>query len=322
MPLVSVVIPAYNAAPWIGETLESVLAQTFQDFEVIVVDDGSKDDTAAVVARFKRVQCIRKPNGGQASARNVGIRAAQGEYVAFVDSDDLWLPDKLRMQTDLLRQSGLAWVYSDAYAFDDETHRTLFIFSKVRRQYSGDILEQLFLADFIPMPTPIVKRGVFEQIGYFDESDTSRYAEDWDMWLRIAACFPVGLVNQPLAQYRVHAASGIQTILPQALCQAHARVIELAASRNPARLAPIKPRAIAMMSIRIGQMLVRRNDLAHARGMFAQAIHLVPFELEAYAYWLGTLAGRPVTNAYVRMLHWLRRKRSASLEFDLPARKR
>lgn len=322
MPLVSVVMPAYNAAPWIAETLESVLTQTFQDFEVIVVDDGSTDDTAAVVARFARVRCIRKPNGGPASARNVGIRAAQGEYVAFLDSDDLWLPDKLRLQIDLLQESGLAWAYSDAYAFDEETRRTLFIFSRVRRQYSGDVLEQLFLADFIPMPTPIVRRKVFDQVGYFDESDALHYAEDWDMWLRIAAYFPIGLVKRPLAQYRVHAASGIQSTLPQALSKAHTRVIELAASREPARLAPLKNRAIARMSVRIGQMMVRRNDLAHARAMFARAFRLAPFELEAYAYWLGTLAGRPVTSAYVRTLHWLRRRRSAESEFDLPARNR
>lgn len=310
MPLVSVVIPAYNAALWIAETLESVLAQTFQDFEVIVVDDGSTDDTAAVVARFARVRCIRTPNGGQASARNVGIRAAQGEYVAFVDADDLWSPDKLWLQTDLLQQSGLAWAYSDAYAFDDTTRRTLFTFSKIRRQYSGGVLEQLFLADFIPMPTPIVNRRVFDQVGYFEESDALRYAEDWDMWLRIAACFPIGLVSRPLAQYRVHAASEVQSTQPLILYNAHMKFIELAAAREPARLAPLKNRAIARMSIRIGQMMVRRNDLAHARAMFAQAIRLAPFELAAYAYWLGTLAGRPVTRAYIHLLHWLRRRRS------------
>jgi glycosyltransferase involved in cell wall biosynthesis len=323
MPLVSVVIPAYNAARWIAETLESVLAQTFQDFEVIVVDDGSTDDTAAIVARFARARYIRKQSGGPASARNVGIRAAQGEYVAFVDSDDLWSPDKLRLQIDLLRQSGVAWVYCDAYAFDDETRRTLFIFSKVRRQYSGDVLGRLFLADFIPMPTPVIRRNVLEQMGYFDErGEIQNSAEDWDLWLRIAARYPIGLVNRPLAWYRVHTQSRIQSGLPSVIYNAHLNVIELAASREPARLAPLKRRAIAMAAIRIGQMMVRRNDLAHAREMFVQAIRLAPFEWKAYAYWLGTLAGRPVTNTYVRLLHWWWRKRSADSEPDLPIRER
>lgn len=313
MPLVSVVIPAYNAAPWIAETLQSVLAQTLHDFEIIVVDDGSTDETAAVVAKFERVRYLHKPNRGQASARNMGVHAALGEYIAFVDSDDLWSPEKLRLQMDLLRQTGLAWIYCDACAIDDVTRGVLFTFSKVRHQFDGDVLEELFLEDFIPMPTPIVKRQVFEQIGYFDESEALRYVEDWDMWLRISARFPIGLVRRPLAQYRVHAASGIQSIQPQTLYKAHMQVIELAASRDPARLAPLKNRAIVMMSIRIGQMLVRRNDLTRARELFAQAIRLAPGKIDAYAYWLGTIAGRRVTNSYIQMLHWLRRKRSGRL---------
>ncbi len=309
MPQISVVIPAYNAARWIAETVESVLAQTFQDFEIIVVDDGSTDETAAAVAKFKRVKCIHQVNGGLSSARNAGIRAAMGEYIAFIDADDLWVHDKLDAQMALLKQTGLAWVYSDAYAFDSETRSFLFEFSQMRYQHEGDVLQSLLLEDFIPMPTPILKRHVFDEVGFFTEDTNLHSAEDWDMWLRTAAKYPVGFVKRPLAMYRVHPASMIQSALPSVLYTANLNVIELAVSREPSRLANLKKRAVSRSSVRIGQLCVRRNDLHRARGMFAQAIRLSPSRVSAYAYWLGTFAGRRLTQGYVRLLHWLRRKR-------------
>ena len=100
-PKVSVIIPAYNAAPYLAETLASVFAQSYPDYEIIVVDDGSTDDTLAVLEQFAdRITLIRKPNGGPASARNAGLRQARGELLAFLDGDDLWLPDKLAAQVE------------------------------------------------------------------------------------------------------------------------------------------------------------------------------------------------------------------------------
>lgn len=312
MPQVSVVIPAYNAAPWIAETLASVLAQTLQDFEIIVVDDGSTDETAGIVAKIEHLQYIHKANGGAASARNVGIRLARGDYIAFVDADDLWLPDKLRLQVKLLRQSGLEWVYSDAYAFDGVTGRTLFAFSKLRHQYSGDVLSHLFLGDFIPMPTPVVKRTIFEERGYFDELPVAQGVEDWDMWLRIAARYPIGLVNCPLAGYRVHAASKIQSELPAVHYERNLYVIERAISREPQRLARLRNQSIACLCIRIGQMSARRKEMDEARKMFAKAIRLNPTAMQAYVYWLGGFASEPVRDAAIRSVHWLRHMRSGS----------
>lgn len=308
MPQISVVIPAYNAARWIAETVESVLAQTFRDFEIIVVDDGSTDATSAVVAKYERVRCIHQANGGLSSARNAGIRAATGDYIAFIDADDLWQHDKLEAQIARLKQTGLAWVYSDAYAFDSETRSNLFVFSQLRQQYEGEILQSLLLEDFIPMPTPILKREVFDKVGLFAEDARLHSAEDWDMWLRVAAQYPVALVKRLLAMYRVHRASMIQSTSAAVLYNANLNAIEFAVSREPFRLAKLKNRAVMRSSVRIGQMCVRRNDLRMARGMFAQAIQLSPLKASAYAYWLGTFAGRRFTQGYVRLIHWLRRK--------------
>jgi glycosyltransferase involved in cell wall biosynthesis len=303
-PLVSVVITAYNASKWIGETLESVLAQDFTDFEVIVVDDGSTDDTTAVVAGFGgRVCCIHKPNGGQPSARNVGIRAARGEYIAFVDADDLWAKEKLRLQVDLIKRTGVAWVYCDAYTFDDKSGRRLGRFGKANRQYDGDILKSLFLAQFIPSPTPIIRRTVFEHVGYFDEH--IRVAEDWNMWLKIAAHYPVGLVSVPLADYRCHSTSVIGGLDPQAILHAMLTFIERAIVREPVRLGPLKNRAMANCYIDAGRRWASRGRLREARQMFRSAIQLSPGLVEGYIDWAGCLIGGLPLRVAIKMYRWV-----------------
>lgn len=291
IPMVSVVIPAYNASQRIGETLQSVLAQDFTDFEVIVVDDGSTDDTTTVVANFgERVRCIQKLNEGTASARNVGIRAARGEYIAFVDADDLWAKEKLRLQMNFLIRTGLAWVYSDALAFDDESRKSLFRFGKMFRQYAGDVLEALFLNDFIPSPTPIIRRSVFEHVGYFN-STCSKFDEDWKMWLNIAARYPIGLISRPLAYYRVSGASKTGRRDPLTIIQVDKTIIENAVAKEPARLSPLKNRALANSYFRVGRILARDGNLQEARQLFHYAVQLSPGLIGAYVDWVGCLVG-------------------------------
>ena len=307
-PLVSVVIPVYNASRWIAETLDSVLAQDFTDLEVIVVDDGSTDDTAAVVTGFgDRVSCIRKPNGGQPSARNVGIRAARGEYIAFVDADDLWAKEKLRLQMDLLKETKLAWVYCDAFAFDDKSGKRLYRFGNVAHQYAGDILESLFITDFIPSPTPVIRKSVFEHVGYFDEDRAVHIGEDWEMWLRIAACYPIGLVPESLADYRVHPTSMTGSVTPLSRLRGHLGVIEKAMLRESARLGPLYKGVTFNCYIKAGRAMAGQGNVAGAREMFAQAIHCQPDRGSAYVFWLSTLLGSTVLGKVIH-LNRLRRR--------------
>src|SRR5258705_11877236 len=121
MPAVSVIIPAHNAAPWLSDAVGSVLKQSYRDFEVIVVDDGSTDDSGAVIAGFgDKIRSVRQPNRGLPAARNTGIRNALGDWIGFLDADDLWLFDKLERQMSLIHQTqGLRGVYCNAYMFDD-----------------------------------------------------------------------------------------------------------------------------------------------------------------------------------------------------------
>jgi glycosyltransferase involved in cell wall biosynthesis len=291
-PAVSVVIAAYNAERTLSETLKSIGAQTFRDFEVIVVDDGSTDGTSEVVgeiaagagAASPRMICQRQPNRGPAAARNRGFDAARGRYLAFVDADDLWMPEKLEKQVGYLDahpEDGM--VYSDAEVFDGESGKTLCRVSDKCRLYEGNVLERLFLTCFIPSATPMVRRAVFEAAGLFDESRELEMAEDWAMWLRIASCWRVGLVREPLAKYRIHGASITHSSNADALYESKRKVVEQAVARNPA-LEGMKSRVLGDIAISAGLRHLKRGDLQAARRMFAEAIHERPWDALCYLY--------------------------------------
>lgn len=308
-PTVTVVIPAYNAARWIGETLESVFSQRYDDYEVIVVDDGSTDHTAEVVAQFPRARCIRKENGRQASARNVGIRHASGKYIAFLDADDLWFPEKLQAQVALLEKTGLAWVYSDVAYFDSQTRAAQFLFSRWFRLYEGDIAKQLLLACFIPSPTVVVKRTVFEEVGFFNESRLLHNRDDWEMWLRIAARYPVGVVRRPLAGYRVHATSGSAREDPALVFASELAVVEMTCAREP-RLLPLRRQALAYRCISVANRLVGRGRTATACSFYRRAFQLWPHPRTAFL-WLASTLDHPLLPHARTLSHRTRALRSS-----------
>ncbi len=283
---VSVVIAAFNAERTIGETLDSIAAQTFRDFELIVVDDGSTDRTAEIVAQiaigFPQLICLRQPNRGQPAARNAGIAAARGRYVAFVDADDLWTPEKLKKQVrylDMHPEAGM--VYSDAEVFDAASGKTLCRVSQKCRLHEGDVLERLFLKCFIPSPTPMVRRAVFDHAGLFDESRELAIGEDWNMWLRIAAVSRVGVVREPLAKVRMHAASMTGTANVETSLKAKRLIVEHAVQRNPERLRALKARALVELEISAGMRYLRLGRPSEARALFAAALRQRPASLSS-----------------------------------------
>jgi hypothetical protein len=195
---------------------------------------------------------------------------------------------------ELLKATDAAWVYSDAFTFDGQSGLTLNKFSRMTRQYDGDILIPLFLNDFIPSPTPIVRRSVFEHVGYFDEDSTVRIGEDWDMWLRIAACYPIGLMSEPLAYYRVHSTSIMGSVDPLARLRGCLAVIEKAVVRESARLESLKNAAMSNIYISTGRFLAVRGQTVLARRMFLQAIRFTPYSILPYLYYGATPIARRV----------------------------
>lgn len=293
MPQISVVIPTFNRAALIGETIDSVLAQTFQDFEIIVVDDGSTDNTATVIANYgSSVKYLYQENAGQAAARNAGIRAAQGQYVALLDSDDLWLPLKLERQVScLLSSGGCSWVYCDADRFVGHGEGAVGRRHRSSRAGGGWIAQQLLLESSIASPTPVVHRSVFAQVGLFEESKLLRNREDWDMWLRIAAQYPVAYVPIVLARYRIHSARATQAESPWTVHQSKLAVIERAVAFAPDVYGPVRSRALAAQHLETGNRLAAQGRLPAARRMFWQAIRWWPPTLPVYPRLLATLLG-------------------------------
>ncbi len=205
---VSVVIPTHNYGQYVTEAVEGVLSQTFRDYEIIVVDDGSTDDTRERLEPYMgRIRYMYQKNRGISAARNVGIRAARGRYIAFLDADDVWLPEKLARETAFLEEHGeVGLVASLSLGSEDGMFQ-----ATEPEQETGQPGPRYFTAkDFLLRsrfaPSGVtVRRSCFETVGMFDE--TIFGAEDVDMWVRIAQVFPVVRLEEALWQYRVHGGS-------------------------------------------------------------------------------------------------------------------
>ena len=233
MPKVSVVIPTYNNAHYIGEALDSVLAQGFTDFEIVVVDDGSTDDTERVVAAYGgRIRYHWQANGGLAVARNTGMRLSRGEFLTYLDADDVWERDNLRFKVALLDQHpDLGGVFSEFAIFDDQGTRHAFgtrhmfpFFARTGRGLddvlqaprsatlsdghiiqasTGFAFDDLFWGNFI-LPTSMVFRIAFaREVGEFRPE--LRTQQDYEYWLRFSKRYALAHLNQPLVRYRRHA---------------------------------------------------------------------------------------------------------------------
>jgi len=192
MPKVSVIIPTYNRASLLKEAIKSVIQQSFPDFELIVVDDGSNDGTAELIKDYPGVDYIYQKNKGVSAARNRGIERAQGELIAFLDSDDLWLEDKLRQQVNFFsNNSDISIVQTEEiWLKNGRRHNP----KKRHKKYSGYILKECLPLCIISPSAVMLRREVFEKVGLFDES--LPVCEDYDFWLRAARFYPVHLIKE------------------------------------------------------------------------------------------------------------------------------
>lgn len=202
MPLISVVIPVYNGEKTIRETIKSVSNQTFSDFELLIINDGSTDSTVEIVSSIQdpRINIFSYPNAGLAATRNRGISLASGEYISFIDADDLWTPDKLEAQLKALKENPQAAV---AYSWTDHIDESGQVFRDgPHLTFNDDVFARLLLVDFVGNGSnPLIRTQVFAKVGGFDE--TLPEVEDWDMWLRLAARYHFVAVPSPQILYRM-----------------------------------------------------------------------------------------------------------------------
>lgn len=203
---VSIIIPAYNAVRFIRQTIESVLAQTFQDFEIIVVDDGSSDKTADIARSFgEPVYCIQKPNGGVSRARNTGIGNAKGEYIAFLDADDLWQPTKLEKQVALLdAASDVGLCFASTERINENNETIGYIEGRDYADFSEALLLYLCIVSG-SCSSAMVRKELLLQIGGFDSRLTNY--EDWDCWLRLSLITRFASISEYLVKCRTVAES-------------------------------------------------------------------------------------------------------------------
>lgn len=203
-PKVSVIIPTYNRDRFIGDAVQSVLNQTFRDFEVIVIDDGSTDQTREMVQAFssEKLRYIYQPNQGRSNARNHALRLTNGRYIAFLDSDDLYLPDKLALQVEHMdSHPKIGMIYTSAYCIDENG---LLKKEKYEATVSGCIYEDIafFVPVTITLPTVMVRREVLDKVGGFDEA-MARF-EDTDMWRRISKHYQINALHERTCLLRTH----------------------------------------------------------------------------------------------------------------------
>ncbi len=242
MLLISVIIPAYNAERTILETIASVQQQTYSDFEIIVINDGSTDRTSKLLNTVKdhRLKIFDYPNGGVPVARNHGLSHATGDLIAFLDADDLWTSDKLELQFAALQQYPEAGVvYSWAYYMNEKgdcftADNPIF--------FAGNVYAQLLVRDFIVSGSNcLIKRQAVESVGKFDFSVPG--SDDWDYWLRLALHWPFAVVTKPQIFYRQ--SSGSVSSKVEAMEQSNLKVIEKGFRAAPLEMQSLKNQSFA-----------------------------------------------------------------------------
>ncbi|MBI5963253.1 MAG: glycosyltransferase [Chloroflexi bacterium] len=296
---VSVVITAYNASKWIHRTLDSVLTQTYPVLEVIVIDDGSTDHTARIVQSYgDKVNYVYQENFGQPIARNNGIRISKGDFIAFVDADDYWHSQKLEKQINMILSKGLAWVVSDGEWINDKDEKVELPSPPMQE---GDVFESLIMGNFIMSATPVIRRDVFDQIGYFNEDPEARIGEDWDMWLRIAAQFPLGIVHEKLAHVRLHAYSMMSVTSMKEKVRGLEGVIARAAGRKFRKINSLKRCALANIYYRAGVQLIKQNQYKAAREYFFRELQYRPLKIESWIYLFIAITGTGMAKLLINL---------------------
>lgn len=319
MPHVSVVIPAFNCAPYIATAVESVLGQYHQDLDVIVVDDGSTDGTSQALERYRdRLTILRQANAGAAAARNHGLGAAKGELVAFLDADDWWDPSRLSAQIAALQAfPGGGLVFSDFAVADANATRILDqgirwkygvvrdahsaawadIFSESQcitwrdgeeRErhaiaYQGHVGHWLFRGNMINTCSVLLRREVIDQVGMFDQ--TLETEEDYDYWLRVVQHWPLVYVDKPLLTFRRRPGQLTQADRIERVVRNVVTVVERASGRMTCEIAaPDIAKRLARVHLDLGIICLRRGHSVEARHHLGVSLRHRPGSIQTIAF--------------------------------------
>ena len=286
---VSVIIPAYNNADLTIKTVKSVLTQTYENIEIIVVDDGSTDDTKNKLKLFgDGIHYIYKQNGGACSARNVGIKQATGEYIAPIDCDDIFYPEKIAKSVECLeKKSDYGFVYTDAY-FINRDDNVISNHQISNRPASGWIAPRLILKNFICNSTVVIRKECFEEVGFFDE--TIFIPADWDMWLRVSEKYKVAYIDDKLTGYRLtdnYIASNMETAIKETVY-----VLNKAFVRNNRISRGLKKKCLSNVYFSYGLDYAVIQDFKKSRETLLRGVLNKPYSLRGLLF-LGWMLSAP-----------------------------
>lgn len=230
-PQVSIIIPVFNGARFISDAIDSIFRQTFQDFEVIMIDDGSTDETREIVSRYRGLIYHYQENQGRPAARNTGLRHARGEYVAFLDADDIWNPDRLERGVNLLNaepEIGLLHgevTAIDAHGAQDESYTKWLRNFYVRERQKGSGYLRLLDRCAIFSSSVLFRRKCIDEVGFYDMSFP--IYEDYDWYLRLASVHRISLMPGPaVAKYRLHDSNSFKLYTPENIARIYLRILE------------------------------------------------------------------------------------------------
>lgn len=274
MPKVSIIIPTYNREEYISETIESLLHQTYRDFEIIVVNDGSTDNTIKKLEQFgSKIKLINQSNSERAVSRNNGVKNSTGEYVAFVDSDDIWFKNKLEKQTEVLdNNKDIILVYGQSYRINENSQKT----KTAKRQkegFSGTVFENLLFRNFIPSPTPIIRRDYFNKTYGFQ----TKYIpyEDWEYWIRFSLLGKFYFLKEPLAYYRIHKLQSVKLTSAEKIENVTNLLLEDSFKLKETSV-EIKRKSLGLANLRFGYWYLLADQTEIAKEKIEKAKKLYP----------------------------------------------
>lgn len=292
MPKVSIIIPTYNQARFITNTINSILEQTYKDFEIVVINDGSTDNTNEQLEKLgNKIKVINQENSERAIARNNGVKNSNGKYLAFVDSDDIWKPHKLERQAQVLEQSlDTALVYSTCERID-ENGREIKTAKRQTKGYSGNVFEKLLCRNFIVSATPLVKREYFDNTTGFE----TKYVpyEDWELWIRLSVLGKFHFLTSPLAYYRIHPRQTIKNIKAEKIEKITCSILEDSFKLQDISTG-IKRKSQGLANLRFCYWYLLANDINKAKEKIKKAIEFYPeFLIDPRWYGLQLLCEFP-----------------------------
>lgn len=298
---VSVILPCYNGARWIGKAIQSVLAQTFEDLELVIVDDGSTDNSRDTIASYLsdgRVRYIFQENRGFSGANNTGIKESKGELIGFIGQDDLWTPNKLKVQVEYMdKYKNIDLVHSDLYHIDSNGRIIKRRNPKVPKTVSHkENVKELFLGNFICIQTAIVRRICFEDVGLFDEKMVA--FSDHDLWLRMAGNLNIGYIKKPLVKKRYHR-NRLTEARREATIKDEFLIIKKAVSQYPFLKKHMR-NALSKRYYVWGLFLLDQGEKKDSRGKLLKAVKYDPYNFKALVAYAAPTLYKLITNLKAR----------------------